>query len=170
MRIALAFLIALTMLPCAVAGEPTTPSDESLRQLFEAAHMTRILDTYLSTVDEGMQVGLREALAGEKPNARQQQIIDDMRAQIIAAMRDTLDWKKLEPLFLDVYRRTFTQEEVNDLLAFYRSPSGRSVVDKLPTAMQQAGQAVQGMMPAFIHRVQEIRDDAIRRLKAAGGK
>jgi uncharacterized protein len=169
MRIPLALLIALSALPCAAAQQPAPPSDESLRQLFELTHVSRILDTYMTTVDSGMQAGMRAALAGHEPNARQQQIIDDMRSQIVRALRDTLSWQKLEPLFLDIYRRNFTQQEVNDMLTFYRTPTGRSVVDKLPTTMQQAGQAIQGMLPGLVQQLQQIENDTKTRLKAASG-
>jgi hypothetical protein len=167
MRILFSLLILLAALPAAAAEPPAPPSDDSLRQLFETMHTTRMLDSYMRAVDSGMQTGIRSALSGRTPTARQQQIIDDMRAQLVNAMRETLSWEKLEPLFLEVYRHNFTQREVNDMLTFYRSPSGRSVVDKLPAAMQQASQAVQGMLPDLVQKLQQIQNDSLARLKAA---
>ena len=167
MRILPTLLLAFAALP-ALAQQAAPPSDDSLRQLFEATHVTRILDTYMSTIDSGMQAGMREALKGTTPNAKQQEIIADMRAQIVKEFRATLSWPKLEPMYMDLYRRNFTQQQVNDTLAFYRSPSGRAVVDKMPAVMQQAGQAVQGMPPELLQHVKQIQSDAIERLRAAG--
>lgn len=166
MRILPTLLLILAALP-ALAQQAAPPSDESLRQLFEATHASRMLDNLLSTFDTGMQAGMREALKGAKPNARQQQIIADMRAQIVAEFRSTLSWQKLEPIYLDIYRRNFTQQEVNDMLAFYRTPSGRAVVDKMPTAMQQASQAAQSMLPQLVQHLKQIQSDGIARLRAA---
>jgi hypothetical protein len=53
------------------------------------------------------------------------------------------------------------------MLKFYRSPTGHSVVDKLPLAMQQAGQAVQSMLPPMIEKLQQIQKDGAAQLKAA---
>jgi uncharacterized protein len=151
-----------------LAQQPQPPSDESLRQLIEATHLARVLDSYMTAVDSGMQAGIRQALSGKQPNARQQQIIDDMRTRMIKLLRESLGWSKLEPIFMDIYRRNFTQQEVNDMLAFYRSPTGRAVVDKLPATMQQAAQAVQKMLPSFIEQMQQIERDTAEKLKAAG--
>jgi uncharacterized protein len=173
MRAFLIALLALTALqPVAaqqgsVAPQAAAPSDESLRQLFEATHITRVLDSYLSTIDTSMQAGIRQALNGQTPNAKQQQIIDDMRAQIVKSMRGVLSWDKLEPIYLDIYRRNFTQQEVDDMLAFYRSPTGRAVVDKLPATIQQAGQAVQKLLPPLIDQMKEIERDTAEKLKNA---
>jgi len=117
MRPLLILLLAFTALP-ALAQQPTPPSDESLRQLFEATYVTRILDTYMSTIDSGMQAGVRAALQGTTPNAQQQQIISDLRAQLVREFRATLSWGKLEPVYMDIYRRNFTPQQVDDMLAF----------------------------------------------------
>lgn len=167
MRLLLTVLLVVTALP-ALAQQATPPSDASLHQLFEATHVSRILDTYMSTIDSGMQAGMREALKGMSPNAKQQQIIADMRAQIIKEFRTALSWPKLEPILMDVYRRNFTQQEVNDMLAFYRTPSGRALVEKMPATMQQASQAVQGMLPELLQHMKQIQSDGIARLRAAG--
>jgi uncharacterized protein len=167
MRSLLILWLACTALP-ALSQQATPPSDESLRQLFEATHVTRILDTYMSTLDSGMQAGMRAALQGATPNATQQQIIADMRAQIVKEFRATLSWPKLEPIYMDIYRRNFTQQQVNDILAFYRTPSGRAMVEKMPAVMQQASQAVQGMLPDLMQHMKQIQSDGIARLRAAG--
>lgn len=167
MRILTTLLLLFAALP-ALAQQSAPPSDESLRQLLETTHASRILDTLLTAFDSGMQNGMREALKGARPNAKQQQIIDDMRGQIVAAFRATLSWQKLEPIYLDVYRRNLTQQEVNDMLAFYRTPSGRAVVEKMPLVMQQASQAAQGLLPELIQHMKQIQSDGLARLRAAG--
>lgn len=146
------------------------PSDASLHQLLAATHADRILDAYFKQMDAGMQAGLRQALEGQTPNAKQQQIIDDMRARMLAVMRQTLSWDKLEPTMREVYRKNLTQGQVNDMLKFYESPTGRAVIDKLPLIMQQAGEAVQGLLPPMLAKVQGIMKDTVEQLKAAERK
>jgi hypothetical protein len=89
-------------------------------------------------MDAGMQAGLRQALKDRKPTAKQQQIIDEMRGRIVAVMRETLSWSKLEPAIREVYQKNLTQGEVNDMITFYESPTGRAVIDKLPAIMLKA--------------------------------
>jgi uncharacterized protein len=162
---ALSSLLALQALPA--LAQPTPPTDESLRQLFAATHIIKIMDAYLTQVDAGMQTGLRAALGGKTPTARQQQIIDDMRTKIMGVFRESLSWEKLEPMMMDIYRKNFTQREVTDMLKFYDSPSGRSVVDKIPLTMQEASKSVQAMLPPVIEKLQQIQKDTVAQLKDA---
>lgn len=163
-------LIAWSLVAAApVLAQEARPSDESLHRLLSAVHADRILDAYLKQMDTGMQAGMREVLKGQAPTARQQQIIDDMRTRMVAVLRESLSWDKLEPVILEIYRKNLTQVEVNDMLKFYESPTGRAVVDKLPAIMQQSGQIVQGMVPSMVAKLQAISKEAIEQLKAAGG-
>ena len=165
MRMVLILLLALPALPA--LAQQTPPSDESLRQLFAATHASKIVDLYLAQFDTGMQAGMRAALNGKTPNAKQQQIVDDMRARLMGVMKESLNWEKIEPIMTDIYRKDFTQREVNDMLKFYRSPTGVAVVDKMPLAMQQAGQSVQSLLPPMIEKLQQIQKDTTAQLKAA---
>ena len=163
---ALLWVLLSVLVTPAVQAAP--PSAASIHQLFEATHASSMLDTYIDDLDAGMQAGLHAALRGQQPSAKQQQIIDDLRAKTVAAVKEALSWEKLEPTMTDIYRRTFTQREVNDMLKFYRSPSGRAVVDKVPRTMQEGGAAVEAMLPAVLDKLQQIQRDAIAQLKAAG--
>lgn len=165
MRILFLALFLLQAIPA--VAQSTAPSDESLRQLFAATHITKIMDAYLTQVDAGMQAGLRAALGDKPPSARQQQIIDDMRTRIMGVFRESLSWEKIEPMMMDIYRRNFTQREVADMLKFYGSPSGRSVVDKIPLTMQAASKEIQGMLPPVIEKLQQIQKDTVAQLKDA---
>jgi uncharacterized protein len=167
MRAFLLAVMALVTLQQAAAQQTSAPSDESLRQLFEATHITRVLDSFLPTIDTSMQADIHRALNGQAPNAKQQQIIDDMRTQTVKLLRDNLSWEKLEPIYLDIYRRNFTQQEVDDMLVFYHSPTGRSVVDKMPATTEEASHAVQKRLPPIIEQIKTIEHDTAEKLKAA---
>lgn len=165
MKKALIVLLALVATPS--LAQQTPPSEESLRQLFAAIHANKLMDSYMTQLDSGMQAGMRAALKGKTPNVNQQQIMDDMRARMIGVFKESFSWEKIEPMMTDIYRKDFTQREVDDMLKFYRSPTGHSVVDKLPLAMQQAGQAVQSMLPPMIQKLQQIQKDGAAQLQAA---
>jgi hypothetical protein len=75
-----------------------------------------------------------------------------MRARMLSVLRETVSRDKLEPTMR------------------YESPTGRAVVDKLPVIMQQAGEAVQGLLPPMLAKVQGIMKDTVEQLKAAEGK
>ena len=165
---ALLFVMCGLLATTAALAQEGPPSDESVTQLLAVSHVDRILDQYMKQVDAGMQAGLRQALKDQKPTAKQQQIIDEMRGHIVSVLRDTLNWTKLEPTIREVYRKNLTQGEVNDIVKFYQSPSGRALIDKLPTIMQQTSEAVQIMLPPLLEQLNSIMKDSVAKLKAAG--
>ncbi len=49
--------------------------------------------------------------------------------------------KDLEELIVPVYAKYYTDEEVTELLKFYKSPIGQKVIQKLPLITQDSYQA-----------------------------
>ena len=88
---------------------------------------------------------------------------------MVSIIREALDWSKVEPLLVEAYRNTFTQEEVDAMLKFYTSPVGQSVGAKLPAASQQTMQLMQQRMREIIPQIAAVQKDAAERIKAAAG-
>ena len=151
-----------------VEAAESKPSEASIRQLFETMHTASLIDNLMSQVEGTVRGSMAQAVAGQKPNAQQQKILEDMEHRIFALVKEQLDWKELEPMMVDVYRNTFSQREVDGMLNFYRSDVGQAVVTKLPTATQQSMAAMQGRMRSLTPKIQQLERDAAAQIKAAG--
>jgi hypothetical protein len=44
-------------------------------------------------------------------------------------------WTRLRPQYVKLYAETFSDEEIDGMLAFYQSPAGHAVIDKMPDLM-----------------------------------
>jgi hypothetical protein len=60
-----------------------------------------------------------------------------------------------------IYDKNFTDQEVKDLLAFYKSPIGLKMVEKQP-AMQQ--ESMQIMMTKYIPKYQETIKELMKKM------
>ncbi|HKH49851.1 MAG TPA: DUF2059 domain-containing protein [Thermoanaerobaculia bacterium] len=49
-----------------------------------------------------------------------------------------LHWDVIGPQISDLYMRTFTEAELRDLIAFYKTPTGRKSLEKMPEVMQES--------------------------------
>src|SRR6185436_15955029 len=47
------------------------------------------------------------------------------------------NWEVIGPRMLDLYMRTFTEAELRDLIAFYKTPTGRKSLEKMPALLQE---------------------------------
>lgn len=152
---------------CAFAAVPlraAPPSDQSIEQLLRVMQVETMFNEMMSQMDSamrtGMEQGVQESLKGKPPTPAQQAQIDTFQKKFSAAIKDELSYPKLKDVYLQVYRETFSQEEINGIIAFYGSPAGQAMVKKTPGAMQKASalmqtriapmtQKLEGMMQQF---------------------
>lgn len=161
-------LAYLAMCPAIAAEAPA--SETSVRELLTITQSQKLVDGTMGQVDAMMQRSMKQALAGQTLTADQQRIMDNMRTKMIALFREDMKWETLEPMFIDIYKQSFTQKEVDGMLDFYKSEPGQAVIAKMPLVMQNTMQAMQGRMAVMLPKLQQLQQDAIAELKASRAK
>jgi hypothetical protein len=171
MRAALVALLALA------AAQPffaqnVPPTEDSVRHLLNLLQTHVVLDEAMNSMDDFMQKSLEQARQTQGPalNAKQQQIIDQFRTDMVSAIRDELAWSKIEPGIVSAYAKTFSQKEINDMITFYSSPSGQSVANKLPLVSRQMSTDIHERMLPLIQKMKQAQRDMEIRLKAAANE
>jgi uncharacterized protein len=115
------------------AAAPDTPSSahklELARQVVDASGA----NTAMSGMIRGEINQLVMSGSGNLSPERQErlQVIGHAQADAFAKMAP-----KIVDSLVEGYARQFTEQELTDMLAFYRSPSGRAIVTKTPQVMQ----------------------------------
>lgn len=166
-RLLLSLLLAACTANAAYAASDKPASEQSVRKLLEVTESRKMLDAMWQSVDGMMEATMRQVLGDRKPTEEQQKILSEMQAKVVAIMKEELSWEFMEAFMIDVYTKSFTQEEVDGMLAFYASPAGRSLITKMPQVMQYSMQAIQERMAAAIPRIQRVQNDTIAQVKAA---
>ena len=156
------FAAAATIAFAATACHAAPASRESVEALFSLMNM----DQTISQSFDKMQTMTRQSLAS-LPQARnltpeQRAHFDDGMAQVDAMMRDEMSWAKLRPEFVRIYTATFTQEEIDGQIAFYRTPAGQAVIAKTPQLSERSMDAVQKRMQTLMPRIQETMQAAMK--------
>ncbi|MEO7142385.1 MAG: DUF2059 domain-containing protein [Bryobacteraceae bacterium] len=99
------------------------------------------------------QIARQHMTAQNQANAQQRQ------AQMSKLLEDRLSWEKLKPQYIRIYAETYTEEELDGILAFYQSPAGRAMLEKAPVILSKTmkvGQdAVQDMEPEIERLIHE---------------
>jgi hypothetical protein len=150
------------------AGTP--PSEDSIKQLLEAAQAQKLIDSVMAQMDELMKQAIDQAAQGREIPPKIQKDIDKRQAEVVGLMKELLDWKKLEPMYVRVYQKTFSQQEVDGMIAFYKTPAGQAVVSKMPAAMQNAMNEMQQMMGPVMEKLQRMQKDVVAEMKAESQK
>ncbi|MDR7135613.1 hypothetical protein J2X06_002822 [Lysobacter niastensis] len=69
-------------------------------------------------------------------------------------VREALAWDKLHPLYRDIYRQTFTGEDMGAMIDFYGGSAGQKLLDKMPQLMQNTMAAMQKVIVPMIEQMQ----------------
>lgn len=153
------------------APAPTNPpSDASIKQLLEVMQARKLIDSVMGQMDNMMLQAVAQAAQGQTIPPKVQKEIDRQRSEMIAMMKDLLAWEKIEPIYVRAYQKTFTQPEIDGMLAFYKTPSGAAVITKMPAIMQNTMEEMQSMMGPVMEKMQKMQQDVVAQMKAEKNK
>jgi uncharacterized protein len=160
-------IAAITLGSAPLLAQKARPSEASVRRVLAAAHQDTILDSYSTQVEASLRSGMSHELAGQTLNSEQRTIMEQMQEKMVALMRAEMDWKRMEPEIIELYRNTFTQPEVDGMLKWYTSPTGRSVVAKQTLVTQQMSDYAQERVQEVVPKLMQLQKETIAQLKAA---
>lgn len=166
MKIPLCFVL-LTALVLANPVFAAPPSDKSIEQLLEASKAGKMMDSVWTEMDGFMKQTMKSATKGQKLSSDDQAILDKQQEKIVALMKDELSWAKLKPGFVKIYQDTFTQEEVDGLIAFYQSPAGKALVEKQPELMRNTMLMMQERMGPLMQKIQAMAQETAKEMSNA---
>ena len=123
-------------------------SDASIETLLALTKSEAALNTMHAQIEPVMTQSIRQAFGAKSLTAEQQRAVDTAVKRSVEIMRSELSWTSMKPEVVTIYRETFSQDEVDGMIAYYRSPPSMAAVEKLPVVMQRSNAFVLARMPA----------------------
>lgn len=154
----LACLILAAMASCAAFAQANQPASlasvEKLLEITEAGQM------HQATVQEMTQMisqSTRQTLP-RLPPAKQEKFRQAM-AQLDTIVREEMNWEKIKPQYVRIYAETFTRQEIDDLTAFYQTPSGKAFISKQPELTRKTSALSQEKMNVMMNRLARVMQE-----------
>lgn len=154
------FLLSL-LLSASIACSAAPASTESINTLLTVTKTEALIAGMHGQVDQMMGQALGQMLGGRQLSPEQQRMIDAARREFSIVMKEDLSWSRMRSMYISIYQETFTQEEIDGLIAFYRSPAGAAFVDKMPLVMQKSALAMQARMPQLMEKMKAAMQKAM---------
>jgi hypothetical protein len=73
-------------------------------------------------------------------------------------MKAEMSWRSMKADLKNIYLQNFTDNEIADMLAFYRSETGQSVLRNMPVVMQESMQVGQAMAEKAMPKIQALSE------------
>jgi hypothetical protein len=130
--------------PAICADAPPNPhSVELARQLFSEMHMDTLMGDMMRQMTPALLAQARArnpAVSEADVRAFQEATADSMQAMMA----------KVNERAIPLYASTFSEKELQDLVNFYDSPTGRAMLAKMPTLMNKMAPMVTDLMPEMV--------------------
>jgi hypothetical protein len=163
-------VIAADSPPPSSAPADKAPSDASLKQLIQVMHARQLLDSMMAQLDGTMKKIMQQVTEGQPVPPAVQKIFEKTRSDVATIIREEFTWEKMEPMYVRVYRISFTQGEVDGMIAFYKTPAGKAMMNKMPVVMQNTMNETMQMMGPIMERMQRMQQEMTAQIQAEKAK
>lgn len=147
-RLALTLLLACIAFAAAAAERP--PSDEQVERLLQASRAEASFNAILPQMETVQQQQFAQITEGKQLSAEQAAEVRQIQDRTTQVMRQALAWNEMKPVYVQVYKQTFSADDVKAMTKFYESEAGQSLLDKTPLLLQSLmGGIQQKMIPVL---------------------
>lgn len=161
----LACLLFTLSLSIPVLAAP--PSAESVNQLLTLTRVERVASGAQQGLENVIRNAIAQAMQGKTLTPKGQQIIDKYAADIRGTIQKEINWTKMKESYVKLYTETFSQDEINGLITFYKSPTGQMLLDRMPEVTQKAAQINQQQLGPVVEKLKVSLKKAVEDAQAA---
>jgi hypothetical protein len=159
MRILAAFVSGALILSCAtVVRADEVSKTAKIEEFMQVAQLDRMVKVMLDQM-KNMQAGQLAQMSASGEDRERQEAVQRKTMALIA---ERMSFDKIKPLYVKVYAETFTEEELDGMLSFYKSPAGKAMMEKMPQMMAR-------MMPLMQQWMADMKPD-LDKIMAEGQK
>lgn len=104
------FLLALGLLSSPAWSADAPPSDASILQLLEVMQAQKLVDSMTGQLNGMMLKSAEQANGGSPLSAEEQKIVERGVGRLSDLIKQQISWPQLEPMMIDIYRKSFSQK------------------------------------------------------------
>ena len=166
MKFILTVVLAL-FVSCSAMAAP--PSDASLERLLKVTGAESLTQSMRGQLNNMMGPMFEQAIDAKNltPEKRKEaeRFMKIFSAKFSKIMDDEMSWDRLKGDYMRIYRESFSQKEVDDLIAFYESPTGQDFVKKMPLVMQKSMVLMKQRMVPMMQKIQQAAQETAAEYK-----
>jgi hypothetical protein len=158
-------VVMMAVAPCAARADEAS-KQAKVRELFVAMRMEHMLDQMLTSIQRQVVAVAQMTPDADKMTPEQKKLTQDFVNQSMKAVSDSVGWTVLEPEYVKLYAATYSEDEIDGILAFYKSPVGQTMLDKTPQLSAGGMNIVQERMAEFKPKIKALQDEYMKQLAA----
>ena len=162
-RLAL-LLILVLCLPLAARADDASRRAKAA-QLVTLLHTERMVQQNSATIMKQVSDAAEKEI-GPNPTPESKARLAGLENKISQLIDAQLDWKALGPAIIDIYTQTFTEQELDVIVTFYKTPAGIALLDKMPGINTQVNQLAQSRLTSLQPQINQMFVDFLKSMPA----
>lgn len=132
-----------------------------VHEFFKVAKMDVAANVAMNTTITRVNSRLTQQFLAVNVTTVKQQRVNELNERLKKLIINTLSWDSLEPEYTKLYAAAYTEQQLDDLIAFYKTPTGQAVAQQTPILAQQIGDVSQERLAALLPQIQRIVKDFV---------
>jgi hypothetical protein len=154
------FILVPAIVTCICLSANAQGKKESIKQLFSLMQQDSLINSSFAAMTTSIVSSMNLNL-DSAANQRYEKIL----AKSMEASKQIAK-KLLNEDMVEIYDKYFTQQEIDDFIAFYKSPSGKKMIDRVPSIQKDVMLVMTKKYTSGLH--EEIMKDIAEIMKEVG--
>jgi len=135
------------------AAVATDASIEKLLEITKVESMSETIGSQMEKMKSQLESNLREKRPAGDPKMKAfSKELDRLTQEF---KKENLTFASMKSEIIKIYKDSWTEEEINDLIKFYETPTGKKSIETAPLMMQKTMTIVQNKLQANFPAFQE---------------
>ena len=134
---------------------------DATAKLLQASNAESVLTAAYGKIEQAIanQILQLKASPETKP------IIDKYTVKMKLAMKEEINWEKMEPPLIDAYVNVYSEKTIKQVTRFYQSKAGQEMLKHQPEMVNATMGIMQNMTKNFIPKLQAIQSEMAKELQ-----
>ena len=154
----LAFVIALSSVAVFAQDAKLSAREAKVEQLLTLTGVDSQTD---KVMDQVYKMAVANFPSDAPPEVRAK--VEEAQAKVFAVIRERMSWKTMKPRYVKLYAEVYTEEELDGMIAFFSSATGRSMTAKNPVLMQRSMEMMQTLMAELMPEIKRLAAEGMQR-------
>ncbi len=160
------FALFCALILCALVVAPLACADEAsknakVEQLLTVMNVDQQQKQMMDQMSQMVIGQVKEQMAKEG-NVSPAEVakMESRQKRLFTLIGEQTGWAKMKPVYAKAYADTFTEGEIDGMLAFFKTAAGKAMIEKQPALNQRIMASVQSQLADLMPRIEAIIKDS----------
>jgi len=101
------------------------------------------------------------------PSGKDKPILQKYNAKLLTIMKDEMAWEKMKDDYVNIYMKVYSEDEINEINKFYKSPVGQKMVKKMPELTKESMALTRKSLQRILPKIKQMTDEMAEEIHPA---